>query len=137
MINGADKSVSFVQASYQKTQHDEAPISVTDVRPSALHKIERCLMQGGRRQACQYAMDQKLWAHAMVIASSIDKESWKEVVNEFLHKELASSSAHVRGSNVAAHHAQYSWESLRVAYSYFSGQGAAAGKRRYFRFFSP
>ena len=122
--------ISFVQASYQTAPLDEVPIGVTDVRPSALHKIEGYLMQGDRRQAYQYALDQKLWAHAMIIASSIDKESWKEVVNEFLRKELAASSAQLRGSNVATpQYPQSSWESLRVAYSFFSGQGPAASER--------
>jgi hypothetical protein len=89
-------------------------------------------MQGDRRQAYQYALNQKLWAHAMIIASSIDKESWKEVVNEFLRKELAASSEQLRGSNVAApHYPQRSWESLRVAYSFFSGQGPVASECRY------
>lgn len=96
----------------------EAPISVTTLTSSSLVKIEELLMRGERRQAYTFALDQKLWAHAMVIASSIDKEAWKEVVNDFIHTELATKE----GSRPT-----FRRESLRAAYSLFSGQGAAAG----------
>lgn len=90
-----------------------------------LEKIKDFLLQGDRRQAYHYAMDQKLWAHAMVIASSIDKDAWKEVVNEFLQAELAS--AEPQSKNMPLDGAK-SWESLRMAYSLFSGQGSASGR---------
>lgn len=61
----------------------------------------------------------------MVIASSIDKDAWKEVVNEFLRTELAS------GNNDNHKPTTDGREWLRVAYSLFSGQGAAAGKSFY------
>ncbi|PPR08071.1 hypothetical protein CVT24_010532 [Panaeolus cyanescens] len=108
-----------LQASHRTSSVDERPISTTILRASALDKIEEFLLQGERRQAYHYAADEKLWAHALIIASSIDKESWKEVVSEFLRSELTSS----HGAN-SAH--QPGRESLKVAYSLFSGQGAAA-----------
>jgi hypothetical protein len=60
----------------------------------------------------------------MVIASSIDKEAWKEVVNDFLKNEL-------RPKDLAANTDQLTngRECLRVAYSLFSGQGSVAGTR--------
>ena len=116
-------------AAYQTAPLDEMPISVTNLRPSALTKIEDFLLQGKRREAYQYAMDEKLWAHAMVIASSIDKESWQEVVNDFLKAELGAKDSQTHGFPLASPHAsKHSWETLRVAYSLFSGQGATAGK---------
>jgi hypothetical protein len=111
----------------------EAPISVTTLTSSALNKIEELLVRGERRKAYTYALDQKLWAHAMVIASSIDKEAWKEVVNDFIHTELASqddpphSAAKIPGGNPLKQ-APTRREGLRAAYSLFSGQGAAAGQ---------
>ena len=102
------------------------------LRPSALDKIQELLLLGDRRQAYQFAMDEKLWAHAMVIASSIDKDCWKEVVNDFLRTELVikddtgiSPSPAFSGDPAVAR--KSNWESLRVAYSLFSGQGAASG----------
>src|SRR5215216_4282041 len=70
---------------------NESPISVTTLRPSALNTIEDFLVRGERRQAYHFALDERLWAHAMIIASSIDKDSWKEAVNEFLKTELGSN----------------------------------------------
>jgi hypothetical protein len=116
-------------AAYQNAHLDETPISVTSLRTSSLSKIEEFLLQGNRRQAFQYAMDQKLWAHAMVIASSIDKDAWKEVVNDFLHQELTYGDEQARGSHPSLPPpSKKTWENLRVTYSFFSGQGAAAGK---------
>lgn len=98
-------------------QSNETPISVSTLRPSALDKIQDFLLKGERRQAYHYALDEKLWAHAMVIASGIDKEAWKDVVNEFLKTELAGGPSSAGDGR----------EALRVAYSLLSGQGAAAG----------
>ena len=117
---------------YKGVAFDEPPLTVTMLRPSALDKIQELLLLGDRRQAYQFAMDGKLWAHAMIIASSIDKDSWKEVVNDFLRSELGvkddvglSPSTTV---SVDPAGRKGNWESLRVAYSLFSGQGAASGK---------
>ncbi|KAF9464720.1 Sec23-binding domain of Sec16-domain-containing protein [Collybia nuda] len=105
---------------------NESPISVTTLRPSALNIIQDFLLRGERRQAYHFALDEKLWAHAMVIASSIDKEAWKEVVNEFLRTELNINSTSPVNQNSDGQALVNGYESLRVAYSLFSGQGAAA-----------
>ncbi|CAA7271684.1 unnamed protein product [Cyclocybe aegerita] len=114
-------------AAYKSAPFDEVPLSIVNVRSSTLDKIEELLLQGDRRQAYQFAMDEKLWAHAMVIASSIDKEAWKEVVNEFLRSELSAKDDGNRHlASHSPHASKNSRQSLRVAYSLFSGQGAAA-----------
>ncbi|KAG6866929.1 hypothetical protein C0991_003845 [Blastosporella zonata] len=102
----------------------EAPISVTTLRASTLDKIQDFLLRGERRQAYHLALDEKLWAHAMIISSSVDKEAWKEVVHEFLRTELATSAGLPNVGDDSSHSSGR--ESLRVAYSLFSGQGAAA-----------
>ncbi|KAF8559595.1 hypothetical protein OG21DRAFT_1480351 [Imleria badia] len=108
----------------------EAPISVSTLLPSALDKIQEFLVRGERRQAYHYALDERLWAHAMIIASSVDKEAWKEVVNEFLKAELGvhetlQHATHVNGRAVASQPTN-GREWLRVTYSVFSGQGPTA-----------
>jgi hypothetical protein len=106
---------------------DATPISVTTLRGTALDKIEEFLSRGERRQAYHYALDEKLWAHAMVIASSIDKEAWKEVVNEFIRADLevkGDGALAMPGHTVSSVNGR---EGLRMAYSMFSGQGASAG----------
>lgn len=113
---------------------NEAPVSVTTVKPSALEKIQEFLIRGERKQACHYALDEKLWAHAMVIASSTDRDAWQEVVKEFIRAELGSTEVKDdktrpdnprRGSLPTP--TSNGRESLRAAYSLFAGQGAACG----------
>lgn len=101
----------------------DAPISVVSLHPSTLDKIQEFLRKGERRAAYNLALDEKLWAHAMVIASSVDKDAWQEVVNEFLKGELG-----VKGSDDLSAHPSVSngYESLRVAYRLYSGQGPSA-----------
>jgi COPII coat assembly protein SEC16 len=64
----------------------------------------------------------------MIIASSIDKDAWKEVVNEFIRSELnsqvvADGTGHGHRDNSALGTGR---EPLKVAYSLYSGQGAAS-----------
>ncbi|KAG9318501.1 Sec23-binding domain of Sec16-domain-containing protein [Chiua virens] len=109
----------------------EAPISVSTLLPSSLDKIQEFLVRGERREAYHYALDQRLWAHAMIIANSIDKEAWKEVVNEFLkaelgiHESLQRATPRLHGKNTISQQTN-GREWLRVAYSVFSGQGPNA-----------
>ena len=103
---------------------NEVPISVTTLKPSALEKIQEFLIRGERRQACHYALDEKLWAHAMVIASSIDRDTWQEAVKEFIRVELGSKGT--QDDNTGPSDSK-DRESLRATYSLFAGQGAASG----------
>ncbi|KAL0581708.1 hypothetical protein V5O48_000290 [Marasmius crinis-equi] len=128
-----------LQSSVLPNDLSDPSVTVSTLRPSSLDKIQDFLLRGEKRKAYHYALDQKLWAHAMVIASGIDKEAWKEVVNEFLRSELGSKDlASKPSANPAFAHAQplsgapapggttNGREGLRVAYSLFSGQGPAA-----------
>ncbi|KZT67726.1 hypothetical protein DAEQUDRAFT_712916 [Daedalea quercina L-15889] len=101
----------------------DAIIATHTLQSSHLDKIQEFLLQGERRAASHYASDQKLWAHAMVIASSIDKEAWKEVVTEFVRTELASRP---QAPGAQAKAATDGREALRVAYSLFAGHGSAS-----------
>ncbi|TFK54858.1 hypothetical protein OE88DRAFT_1732154 [Heliocybe sulcata] len=106
---------------------DEIPLASYVVTPSSLNKIQDFLLRGERRKACHYALDHKLWAHAMLIASSVDKEAWKEVVHEFLRTELGYKADSSQGSSpVNGKAADPGRTSLRVAYSLFAGEGAAS-----------
>ncbi|KAL1744041.1 Sec23-binding domain of Sec16-domain-containing protein [Schizophyllum fasciatum] len=114
---------SFTVPGISTDATSEAPLSVVSLRKSTLDKIQDFLRKGERRAAYNLALDEKLWAHAMVIASSLDKEAWQEVVNEFLKGELG-----VKGSDDLSARPAVSngYESLRVAYRLYSGQGPAS-----------
>lgn len=94
-------------------------VATHTLNSSHLDKIQEFLLKGEKRAASHYASDQKLWAHAMVIASSVDKQAWKDVVTEFVRTELASP---------APGKATDGREALRVAYSLFAGHGPASSK---------
>ncbi|KAJ7452366.1 Sec23-binding domain of Sec16-domain-containing protein [Mycena galericulata] len=107
---------------------NQVPIATSTLRPSALDKIQDFLLRGERRKAYHYALDERLWAHAMIIASSIDRDSWKETVNEFLRTELGAQdnrSKTISGGNTSQSLTN-GREGLRVAYSLYSGQGSAS-----------
>ncbi|KAI0322240.1 Sec23-binding domain of Sec16-domain-containing protein [Amylostereum chailletii] len=95
---------------------NDVVLATTTVKTSALDRIRDFLIRGDRRGAYHYALDERLWAHAMVIASSIDKEAWKEVVNEFVKTEVGASTTGKESGR----------ESLKAAYTLYSGQGASA-----------
>ncbi|TFK29953.1 hypothetical protein FA15DRAFT_752087 [Coprinopsis marcescibilis] len=130
-VGMVDAGESSLYSGRVETTTFEQPISVTNLRPSSLNKIEEYLIRGERKLAYTYALDQRLWAHAMVIASSIDKEAWKDVVNEFIQTELGNfdqgphSSAPLGVGN-PSQRTTSGRDSLRVAYRFFSGQGPTA-----------
>ncbi|KAG8683021.1 Protein transport protein Sec16A, partial [Ceratobasidium sp. 394] len=105
----------------------DSPIATYKIKPAALDKIQEFLLQGERRAAYHYALDERMWAHAMLISSSLDKEAWKEVVNEFIRAELGVRTDQKKpapfGGDPSVANGR---EPLRVAYSLFAGQGAAA-----------
>ncbi|KAH7889677.1 Sec23-binding domain of Sec16-domain-containing protein [Phlebopus sp. FC_14] len=108
--------------------NSETPISVSTLLPSSLDRIQEFLVRGERHRAYHYALDERLWPHAMIIASGIDKEAWKEVVNEFLRTELGVHDRNALSNRsrdpLPAQTNGREW--LRVAYSLFSGLGPSA-----------
>lgn len=128
-------ALGFAAALETSNDSKEAPLLTYQVKSSALDKLQSLLLTGNRREAANYALDQKMWAHAMVISSSLDKEMWKDVTNEFIRAELgvhinAPSPLALRRdltSGTSTQESSNGRESLRVAYSLFSGQGTAAG----------
>jgi hypothetical protein len=121
-------STTYSNLGLPSSDSNEKPIAVSILRSSALDQIQEFLIHGHRRKAYHYALDQKLWAHAMIIASSIDKEAWKEVVNDFLKTDLGvKPDVNMERGSAVVSSLTNGREPLRVAYSMFSGQGAASG----------
>jgi hypothetical protein len=81
----------------------------------ALHQIEQLLLLGNRSDAVKLASENKLWAHALVLASCVGKDVWKETVSSFIQDQLGHEASN---------------EGLRVAYGLFAGLGRQAGKDR-------
>lgn len=83
-------------------------LAQSTTRGSALTRIGTALVRGDRQAAVASALDERLWAHAMVIASSVGKDAWKNVVDEFVRAELGGQGR----------------EGMRLAYSLYAGGGA-------------
>lgn len=84
------------------TLHQSQPLE-----PSALESVRKNLLRGDREKAVWDAVDAGLWAHAMLISSTLDKQIWRQVVQEFVRQEVKTA-----GNNT---------ESLAALYEIFAG----------------
>ena len=77
------------------------------IDPVAVDTLRKTLLRGDREKAMWHAVDSRLWAHALLIASTLDKSKWREVVQEFVRREVK-----IIGANT---------ESLAALYEVFAG----------------
>lgn len=63
-------------------------VQADPVDPKAVDELKTLLTKGDREKAVWHAVDQRLWAHAMLLSSTLDKNIWKQVVQEFVQKEV-------------------------------------------------
>lgn len=97
-----------------------------DVSDHMLSKIEHFLLNGDRKGAVEFAVQEDLWAHALIISSCVDKELWQRVITNFVDREMNASPEmrqQRRFNNIAGNN-----QALRVMYSLFSGAGGIASK---------
>ena len=73
----------------------------------SVESIRKLLVRGEREKAVWHAVDQRLWAHAMLISSTLSKDVWKQVAQEFVRQEVK-----LTGDNT---------ESLAALYEVFAG----------------
>ncbi|KAL1970269.1 hypothetical protein VTN77DRAFT_5429 [Rasamsonia byssochlamydoides] len=88
---------------YQPTSGSVHPDAVD---AGLLGLLRNDLLIGDREKAVWRAADNRLWGHAMIM-SALDKSLWKQVVQEFVRREVRSA-----GDNI---------ESLAALYEIFSG----------------
>ncbi|KAJ5180188.1 hypothetical protein N7492_003398 [Penicillium capsulatum] len=75
--------------------------------PQWTEELRSNLLQGDREKVVWSAVDRRLWGHAMIIASTMDRSIWKQVVQEFVRREIRSTSGNT--------------ESLAALYEIFAG----------------
>ncbi len=76
-------------------------------KPEAVEGLRKQLLRGEREQAVWHAVDNGLWAHAMLLSSTLDRSIWKQVSQEFVRQEVKTL-----GDNT---------ESLAALYQIFAG----------------
>jgi len=64
----------------------------TTANPRIINDIRGYLMAGDREKAVWHAVDNQLWGHALVLASTADNSLWKQVVQEFVKKQVRNTS---------------------------------------------
>ncbi|EXJ80353.1 hypothetical protein A1O1_08497 [Capronia coronata CBS 617.96] len=77
------------------------------VDPMAVEVLRKRLLIGDRQAAVTHAMDNRLWSHALIISSTMDRLVWGQVVREFVRQEVKTV-----GTNA---------ESLSALYEIFGG----------------
>ncbi|OCT50793.1 COPII coat assembly protein SEC16 [Cladophialophora carrionii] len=75
--------------------------------PMAVEALRKRLLSGDRQGAVFHAMDNRLWSHALIIASTMERSMWGQVVREFVRQEVKTA-----GENT---------ESLSALYEIFGG----------------
>ena len=83
------------------------PRAAEPIDVDALEELRQNLLLGEREKAVWHAVDKRLWAHAMLISSTMSKEIWKQVAQEFVRQEVKTV-----GENT---------ESLAALYEVFAG----------------
>ncbi|KAI2484983.1 COPII coat assembly protein sec16 [Pyrenophora tritici-repentis] len=56
--------------------------------PRVVEDLQSMLIKGDREKAVWHAVDHRLWGHAMLLSSTLSKDTWKQVVQEFVRKEV-------------------------------------------------
>lgn len=77
------------------------------IDPQSVEQLRVLLLKGDREKAVWVAADKRLWGHAMLVASTMNKDIWKQVVQEFVRQEVRK----VSGNN----------QSLAALYEVFAG----------------
>ncbi len=91
------------------TRHSGSRASADPVSPDTMEGLRKQLLNGEREKAVWHAVDHRLWAHAMLLSSTLDKNIWKQVSQEFVRQEVKTY-----GDNT---------EALAALYQIFAGNG--------------
>ncbi|KAL4992851.1 Sec23-binding domain of Sec16-domain-containing protein [Aspergillus falconensis] len=90
-IDGPNSMYGDIFQSFGAERMDASSIS-DSAESKSLSSIRNNLLIGEREKAVWNAADTRLWGHAMIIASTLDKSVWKQVVQEFVRREVRSTS---------------------------------------------
>ncbi|RKF64196.1 COPII coat assembly protein sec16 [Erysiphe neolycopersici] len=58
------------------------------IDPATVDKLKIYLSQGERVKAVWEAVDKRLWAHAILISNTVSQDLYKQVIQEFVQKEV-------------------------------------------------
>lgn len=111
LIQGDNASLSFQSSnvSFRGITRDSGSKAITDpISPDAMEELRKILLHGEREKAVWHAVDHRLWAHAMLLSSTLDKTIWRQVSQEFVRQEVKTFG---------------NTEALAALYQTFAGNG--------------
>lgn len=99
---------------------------------STLESLQTLLLEGKRSEACDLALSQSRYAHALIIASHVDKATYGRAITGFTNQEFLGpvTMAFSRSNNSTD--SQHEYLPLHVLYGLFGGKGHQAGELFYF-----
>ncbi|KAF2855039.1 hypothetical protein T440DRAFT_464350 [Plenodomus tracheiphilus IPT5] len=88
--NATDAEPSFSTAAdiVGRSRSNTSNLQAEPIDPRAIEDLQNMLIKGDREKAVWHAVDQRLWGHAMLLSSTLSKDIWKQVVQEFVRKEV-------------------------------------------------
>lgn len=86
--SGPDASFSTAADLVGISRSNTSTLQSEPVDPRAIEELRTLLTKGDREKAVWHAVDKRLWAHAMLLSSTLNKDVWKQVVQEFVRKEV-------------------------------------------------
>lgn len=88
--NAADVEPSYSTAAdiVGRPRSNTSSLQAEPTDPRAVEALQNMLIKGDREKAVWHAVDQRLWGHAMLLSSTLSKDIWKQVVQEFVRKEV-------------------------------------------------
>lgn len=90
-----------------RSRSNTSSFQAEPVDARAIEDLQIMLAKGEREKAVWHAVDQRLWGHAMLLSSTLTKDIWKQVVQEFVRKEVKKVGR--------------SYQALAVLYEVFAG----------------
>jgi hypothetical protein len=84
----ADGSFSTAADIIGRSRSNTSNLPAEPVDARAIEDLQKLLAKGEREKAVWHAVDQRLWGHAMLLSSTLSKDVWKQVVQEFVRKEV-------------------------------------------------
>ncbi|RAL08342.1 COPII coat assembly protein SEC16 [Aspergillus homomorphus CBS 101889] len=91
-INEADESYETGFRPVNAARPIDAPSRPDASDSQAIESLRNNLLIGEREKAVWGAVDSRLWGHAMLLASTMDRSVWKQVIQEFVRREVRSTS---------------------------------------------
>ncbi|KAL8661906.1 MAG: hypothetical protein Q9202_005188 [Teloschistes flavicans] len=87
--DGTDSMSSLSRGLPSATPKTDVSHPVAEAKdPGAMESIRRLLLRGEREKAVWQAVDRRMWAHAMVLASTLERSIWRQVLHEFTRLEV-------------------------------------------------